>query len=117
ISEFDTSGNPTSSYNDTITIVRDTVINGETWHIASTNKESYVTSRADGIWEWDNPWNSSTAPVLLFKYPANTGDTFSVTHDSAAFPGEDQIHESKVISTSEQVFADSSNRTCYHYET
>ncbi len=80
--DFDTSGIEESRDTIWTTVVRDTVIEGETWYVTESLDDedgihlSYCTSRSDGFWaDWPEE-------QLYYKYPANVGDRYMVDEDT-----------------------------------
>jgi hypothetical protein len=67
---YDTTGAVANLDSSTIKIVRDTTIQNEKWFADSSG--ILYTNRSDGLWM---KWASST--VLVAKYPASLGDTFT----------------------------------------
>lgn len=104
---YDTTGITRGAIDDTFKITTDTVVAGDTWYSISSTVFStlYLTNKSDGIWTS----GSSTAPCLIFKYPANVGDNWNAQVDpSTTF----QISlQSKTIS----VTVPKGTYTCYEY--
>jgi hypothetical protein len=79
---YDEDGTLTESYTDTLRVVGDTTVAGERWaeiRCAQTPTGcipgGFYSNREDGVWRWYGP-GSDVAPYLLYKYPADVGDTY-----------------------------------------
>ena len=64
-------------------IAKDTVIQGETWHIITINdvRDPEIqpgAKRSDGVWAWDG-----SSGYLVWKYPATVGDSWMIWTDTA----------------------------------
>lgn len=78
---LDSAGNLVSADTSVILVVKDTVIQSETWHILTLNGErdpemEFVTIKSDGLWQ------GGASGHLMFKYPAAEGDTWMVGTDT-----------------------------------
>jgi hypothetical protein len=76
IINYDTLGNETARFNDTTSIVTDTVIDGETWYTYEQSSEWY-TNKIDGFYLFIN-----NKKVMIYKYPVKKGDAFSMREGS-----------------------------------
>ena len=98
--EFDTSGNTTASYYDTIKVFSDSGSWGE--------NQCWVTNRPNTLWSNSDvgllEWNSSSPPVgatpyLIARYPCRDGEVFSTGFDHVAravnIPGVGKAIEGK----------------------
>jgi hypothetical protein len=68
---------------DTQEVVRDTVVNGETWYVmGGTGYDSAHpacwTNRDNGLWVWYGFYADSSSRWLLAKYPSKQGETYDV---------------------------------------
>ena len=111
---FDADGHLTEAYTDTLRVVGDTTIAGERWaevRCAQTPvgciPGGYYANREDGVWKWYGP-DSDEAPYLLYKYPAETGDTY-------VLPGSANFTVT-VRGTKEPIEVPAGPVVAYHYE-
>ncbi len=96
VSFLDTLGNVTSTQFDTMKVLRDTTIEGKQWYI--TNWDIY-RNEPDGLYIW------LTKPHLIYKYPANAGDTYRTGSATV-----------KIVSTNENHSVPYGTLKCYHYQ-
>ena len=77
---FDTAGTATSSGYDTLVVGRDTTIGSEKWFQLG-DQNYFWTNRSDGLWR-QRAGTSTESPQLIFKYPGNANDTWTVVESS-----------------------------------
>lgn len=113
-SRFDAEGNLTQSYTDTLRVASDTTIAGERWaEIRCSQTPSgcipggFYANRDDGVWKWNGP-GSDAAPYLLYKYPAEIGDTYPLP--------EEPNSTVTVIGTEEPLEVPAGTLSAHHYE-
>ncbi|MEM1043523.1 MAG: hypothetical protein AAGI91_12950 [Bacteroidota bacterium] len=96
----DADGNVTEQTADTLTVVRDTVLAGETWFRiegtlgSASIPDGWYANREDGVWKWNDLENDEA--YLIYQFPADEGDAyripgragFEVTVADADFPVE-----------------------------
>jgi len=70
VERWDTLGRETADYYDSIIIVRDTMIEMESWFVDQLG--GTYSNRPDGLWKYA----SDGKAYLLAKYPADVGDTY-----------------------------------------
>lgn len=82
---FDTTGAVNDTANATLVITSDTLFDGDTWYQINWQADFY-TNKSDGLWMTQFQTTPNTVPILpqlLWKYPANAGDSYdSVTVES-----------------------------------
>jgi hypothetical protein len=78
ITEF-ADGSVTRSYYDTLTIRRDTLINGEKWYFYYGG---FWTNRSNGLWGVFQVTKDSVTPVLIYPYPTSVGTVIHLPSDS-----------------------------------
>lgn len=106
----------TESYTDTLRVVSDTTIAGERWaEVACTESaiclpEGFYSNRADGVWKWDDP-SSDQAPYLLYKYPAEVGDTYALDPCCT-----DVVTTVSVLGTDTPIETPAGTLPAYHYQ-
>jgi hypothetical protein len=112
---FDAEGNLTESYTDTLRVVGDTVVAGERWaEIRCTQTPAdcipggFYTNREDGVWKWEIE-SDEGSPHLLYKYPAEPGDTYALP------PGFTDFHMD-VLDTEASVETPAGSLLAYHYQ-
>ncbi len=77
-----TDGTVTETTADTLTVVRDTVIAGERWAEVEGSRDrrsipaGWYTNRESGVWKWLDV--EEDEPYLLYAYPADEGDTYTL---------------------------------------
>jgi hypothetical protein len=64
---------------DTMRVIRDSLIGGEKWYLMT---DGWSTNRSDGLWGLYYVTPDSTIPVLLWKYPAKSGEVIRKLDDS-----------------------------------
>jgi hypothetical protein len=101
IETIDTLTGDIDSTIDHIEIVRDTVIQSETWYIDQTG--AVYINKADGLWTY----SLSDQPYLFLKFPAIIGDTY--------FGNPDLVETIRVDSTSVLRGVPHGNHICYLY--
>ncbi len=74
--DYDTLDNVIRTFEDTILIVRDTIIDEETWFLTSIENELWG-NRDDGYWIWEN-FDGISEPYLRIKYPTALGDHYPI---------------------------------------
>lgn len=111
---FDAEGNLTESYTDTLRVVGDTTVAGERWAeinctqtLAGCIPRGFYANRDDGVWKWAGP-ASDAAPYLLYKSPAEAGDTYEL-------PGDENFTVT-VLGTDVPVDVPAGMLSAYHYE-
>lgn len=107
---YDTTGATQGTTYDTTSVTMDTVLAGETWYHIATKISSgplFYTNKSDGLWEMT--LGSSIAPTLLYKYPANVGDNWSVQMDAST------NYQVSLQSTGASVSVPKGNYACYDY--
>ena len=77
VTDRDTANVLLDIFEDTIMIVKDTMIEGQPWFITSIEDELWV-NRADGFWVWENFASDEIAPHLLAKFPAVLGQKYPI---------------------------------------
>ena len=104
VTNYNQAGVVTSTGTMTITVLRDSIIAGETWSVLSnsiaTNLAVY-TNRTDGLYAM-----SSGTPYLLAKYPGSVNDTYSGIQSSK-----------KIMSTNISITVPKGTYSCYQYQT
>lgn len=76
---YDTTGAVAGTFNDTVTVAKDTVASNITWYDVSSHViNGYFADESDGLWIL-----SSSGQFLAFKSPANVGDTWSFQTDAS----------------------------------
>jgi len=106
-------GTETETYTDTLIAVTDTMVAGERWtEIQCTRSsicipEGYYTNRDDGVWKWAGP-EFDTAPYLIYKYPAETGESYLV--------GNSDPLTVTVVGTEVPVETPAGTLSAYYYE-
>ena len=78
---LDSAGNLVKADTSVILVVKDTVIQGNTWHVLTVNgardtEMEFLAVRSDGLWQ------GGVSGRLMFKYPAAEGDTWMVGTDT-----------------------------------
>jgi hypothetical protein len=77
---FDSSGNVRSTGTTESRIVRDTMINNESWFFVRSDSTTFelFTNKSDGLWymSLNSSGKISQAPVLIAKYPADVNDSW-----------------------------------------
>lgn len=108
---YDTLGNVETTFLDSFSVRRDTVIGKERWYKipgfkpADLDTYDWYTNRSDGIWVQRKYYDSSIT-YLTFKFPTVTGESWgNLIHDST-----------RTISTDEVVQTPSGVDTCFKYE-
>jgi hypothetical protein len=98
VTNYDTTGNVVYSKNDTIKILRDTIIQSEKWFIGY----GIITNRDDGLYDYQV--GSSNEIVLKYKYPSSTNSIYT-------YRGT-QI---RVLSIADSVSVQAGGFVCYRY--
>jgi len=62
-------------YFDTVQVLRDTMIDGETWSLVSWDEQAWI-NRSDGYWIWYEYAYPPSQPYHMAKFPASGGDTY-----------------------------------------
>lgn len=108
-------GTPTETSTDTLRVVGDTTVAGERWaeiqgptQLANRFLGGFYTNRDDGVWKWEGP-SSDEAPHLLYKYPAEPGDTYALP------PGYTDFYM-EVLDTEASVETPAGSLLAYHYQ-
>lgn len=113
---FDDEGTLTESYTDTLHVVGDTTVAGERWaEVACTESaicfpEGFYSNREDGVWKWNDP-SSDQEPYLLYKYPAEVGDTYAQNPCCT-----DVVTTVSVLGTSTPIETPAGTLLAYHYQ-
>lgn len=81
-------GTITKSLYDTVTISRDTFINGEKWFFYSGE---IVINRSDGLWGFYQISKDSITPVLVWEYPIKSGNVIHQPYDSIIVAATDTV--------------------------
>jgi len=90
---------------DTAMVKTDTVISGVTWHrVSSITIDGVFTDKSDGLWGF-----GSTGGFVIFRYPANVGDTWNAPMNSSA------TYEITLESDSASVTVPKGTYVCYDY--
>lgn len=92
---LDSNGTTISTSTDTMLVLRDTVLQNQTWF---TTTSGIYRDSSNGLWIW------SGGPQLVFKYPASAGDSFSTPNAVVT-----------VVSTNEHIDVPYGGLLCYHY--
>jgi len=104
VTNYNQAGVVTSIGTMIITVLRDSIISGETWSVLSstsgTNLAVY-TNRTDGLYAM-----SSGTPYLLAKYPGSVNDTYTGIQSSK-----------KIMSTNISITVPKGTYSCYQYQT
>ena len=91
VTEYNESGQVTGQFTGTGTVVGDTMINDWPWYFLETDTSgtdtSLWTNRDDGAWAWTD--SAGTPEVLMLKYPAVPGESYSVYSVSVAVEAVD----------------------------
>jgi hypothetical protein len=103
---YDTSGNIRSQTSGTITVNRDTLIDGRNWYGLSNGW--FFSSQPDGIHAAD-PTGKSNSRLLLFAYPIELGATW------IGVDGRSDTIDISVIDTAVVVKAAGREWKCYRY--
>jgi hypothetical protein len=93
---------------DTLTVGRDTTIQGETWY--SQGDGTYMSNRTGGLWQY----NADYGRQLYFKYPAQVNDTYSMISGDAV-NGFDTASV-KVISINQSITVPAGTFSCISYQ-
>ncbi len=110
-----TDGTTTSVHTETTEIISSTVIEGETWYIPQFIQgddtlggitTTFWTNRGNGLYEMKIP--DHPEPYLLYKYPAQKGEAYSLPFTT------ETIAQIKSIDTLVDV-PYGNNFKCYHY--
>ncbi len=92
---------------DTTTIVSDTVISGVTWYpISSRIFGGLIAQESNGLWTY----SSSAGSSLVFKYPANVGDSWSSQMDAST------TYQVTLESNDASVTVQKGTYSCYDYQ-
>jgi hypothetical protein len=104
---YDSTGSTRGTIDDTFKVVTDTVVAGDTWYTISSTIFStlYFANRSDGIWTL----GTSTEPSLIFKYPANVGETWNAQVDPST------TFQISLQSDTVSVTVPKGTYTCYEY--
>ena len=106
---YDTTGSMMGTISDTARVASDTVVSGETWYFISSQVSKgpiYYANEANGVWELTL---GSSSPTLLYKYPANVGDTWSVQGSGFSF------NQGSLHSNNASITVPKGTYACYDY--
>ena len=91
---------------DSVTVTTDTVVSGVTWyHVFSQTIDGFFANKSDGLWGL----GSSAGGFVVFKYPANAGDTWNVPMETYT------TYQVTLQSNSAPVTVPKGTYTCYDY--
>lgn len=65
------------AFQDTVTIVKDTAIEGQEWSVTSIEDELWA-NRSDGLWVWKEFNDDVSGPYLFIKYPTGFGQRYAI---------------------------------------
>ncbi|MGA2296122.1 MAG: hypothetical protein ABSG15_01060 [FCB group bacterium] len=106
--QFDNPINPKIG-KDTLYIIKDTIINGETWYIPYGEINIPCINRSDGFYSMLPDSLQNFNITLLFKYPANIGDMWN-TGDS------NREGNYTLLSKNDTVTVTAGTFICYKYQ-
>ncbi len=95
---------------DTFTVVGGTLIGDEVWYEVEGSwlVDGFHTYRSDGVWRW-NDLDGDEAPYLVYKYPAEPGDTYTFVRDA------DAATTATVVATDVPITTPAGTFSAYHY--
>jgi hypothetical protein len=106
---YDTTGVVLWTELDTSTVWSDTIVSGKMWYSISSLPSRgpiYYTNESDGFWEMIV---GISGPTLLYKFPANAGDTWSVQGNAVSF------NKGSLLSNGVSVTVPKGTYDCYEY--
>lgn len=84
VTDYDTLDNVIRTRTDTVTIVGESVIDGQPWFVTSLDDEVWA-NREDGFWIWQDYDSDFTEPYLLIKYPAVAMEDYPIPVEEIHF--------------------------------
>ncbi len=122
-SEYDSTNALQISRPENVTVGKEQMINGESWHLINdplygSDDTLWYALRTDGLWERHYIANVIPADyktTLKYKYPASTNDTFNLSISTFP-PGSPSRFFDQVFSTNEKLNTSAGVFTCVHYQ-
>lgn len=88
VTDYDSTGVAVGSTTVAYSVTSDTAFEGSTWYHLSGGSPTYYTNKSDGFWLlYSN--SSSSQQQLMYKYPAEDGDSWSYGPDTISVQSTD----------------------------
>lgn len=124
VSEYDSTNTLQISYPETVTVGKEQVIGGESWHIINNTHTTsgdtiWYTIRTDGLWKRQFISNAIPSSLyktsLIYKFPTSANDTFSLA--TSNFPPTSPTRFFNLtFSTAENISVQAGSFSCIHYQ-